>query len=126
GSTVVLQGAGEKLCATAPGCQPRERPRVAGAAGDATPIGPLEQRNQILARDAEAVTQHRRRRGTKLGEGRRPSRAELLQRRLRCSEGLQRHPRIERMLLVVTPEYLREASHFGCERGAGGQRVAAR
>src|SRR5207245_2639512 len=26
GSTVVLQGAGEKLCATAPGCQPPERP----------------------------------------------------------------------------------------------------
>src|SRR5438128_1206888 len=61
GSTVVLQGAGEKLCATAPGCQPRERPRVAGAAGDAAPIGPFEQGNQILAREPEAVTQHRRR-----------------------------------------------------------------
>src|SRR2546426_921252 len=55
GSTVVLQGAGEKLCATAPGCQPRERPRVAGAAGDATPIGPPGQRDQILPRAAAAV-----------------------------------------------------------------------
>src|SRR2546427_6726292 len=50
------QGAREKLCATAPGCQPRERPRVAGAAGDATPIGPFEQRDQILAREPQAVT----------------------------------------------------------------------
>src|SRR2546427_13153966 len=76
------QGAGEKLCATAPGCQPRERPRVAGAARDAAPIGPFEQGNQILAREPEAVTQHRRRGGTDLRERRFQSRSELLQRRL--------------------------------------------
>src|SRR5207247_9879196 len=81
GSTVVLR-AREKLCATAPGCQPRERPRVAGAAGDAAPIGPFEEGDQILAREPEAVTQHRRRGGTDLRERRFPSHSELLPRRL--------------------------------------------
>src|SRR2546425_273370 len=82
GSPVVLHGAREKLCATAPGCQPRERPRVAGAAGDAAPIGPFEQGNQILAREPEALTHHRRRGGTDLRERRFQSHSELLQRRL--------------------------------------------
>src|SRR5207249_3493927 len=31
----------------------------------------------------------------------------------RCPEGLQRHPWIERMLLVVTPDHLRQPTRFG-------------
>src|SRR5207247_2205903 len=60
-----------KLGTAFPCCQPGEHPGVARATRYAAAVGPLEQRNQVLARETEAVPQH--------GGGRR---AELAQRRL--------------------------------------------
>src|SRR6266702_2459123 len=60
-----------KLGTAFPCCQPGEHPGVARATRYATAVGPFEQRNQVLARETEAVPQH--------GGGRR---AELAQRRL--------------------------------------------
>src|SRR2546429_8407291 len=47
-----------KLGTAFPCCQPGEHPGVARATRYAAAVGPLEQRNQVLARETEAVPQH--------------------------------------------------------------------
>src|SRR5439155_5520454 len=57
---LVLPRPGSNLRPAFPGCQPRQHPGVARAAGHPTPIGPFEQRDEVLAREPETVPQRRR------------------------------------------------------------------
>src|SRR2546422_3304530 len=62
---------------------PRQHPGIARTAGHPAPIGPFEQWDQVLAREPEAVTQHRRRGRAELDERGLEGGAELGQRTFR-------------------------------------------